>query len=75
MRGYEQYSVDRMVRIAIAALGVIVGVVCAIVGTAAHLSSIWLIIYHMVWLVPTVVFGLLHFKHRVKRKKNKISYK
>lgn len=71
----KYYKVDMFIRIASAVVGGIFVVATAIMGRTLNISIFNILIYQLVWLLPSLLFGLLHFKHRSKRKKNKIVYR
>ena len=71
----KYYKVDRYVRIVSAALGVVAIIINAILGSAENVSALNVVAHQLLWCLPTLLFGLFHFKHRSKRKKFKIVYR
>ena len=71
----KYYKIDKVVRIASAAIGALVVAVHVILGAQQLLSPFVVLIYQAFWFLPTVLFGIIHFRHRSKRKKIKILHR
>ena len=69
------YKVDMFIRIISAALGALAVIVNAISGGATEAAVLWALIYHAIWFLPTVLFGMFHFNHRSRKKKFKIIHR
>ena len=71
----KYYKVDMIVRIVSAALGAATVIANAITAGSANIGIISALLYQCVWMAPSLLFGMLHFKHRSKKKKFKIVYR
>ena len=71
----KYYKFDMILRIASATLGAATVVANAITSGSAELSIISALLYQCVWMLPSILFGIFHFKHRSKKKKFKIVYR
>ena len=71
----KYYKVDMIVRIVSAALGAATVIANAITAGSANIGIISALLYQCVWMAPSLLFGILHFKHRSKKKKFKIVYR
>ena len=69
------YKIDMFIRIISAALGVTGVVLNAIMANSADLNVLSVLLYQSFWFLPTILFGIFHFKHRSKKKKFKIVYR
>ena len=63
------------IRIISAALGVAGVILNAIMANSADLNVLSVLLYQSFWFLPTILFGIFHFKHRSKKKKFKIVYR
>ncbi len=69
------YKVDMILRIILASVSAIVsGVLAFGVGTD-NVSPLAVILCQVICLLPATLYGLVHFRHRAKRKRIRIIYK
>ena len=71
----KYYKVDMIIRIVSAVLGAAAVIANAIMAGSADMDIISALLYQCVWMIPSFLFGILHFKHRSKKKKFKIVYR
>ena len=71
----KYYKVDMIMRIVSAVLGAAAVIANAIMAGSADMGIISALLYQCVWMIPSFLFGILHFKHRSKKKKFKIVYR
>ena len=69
------YKVDMFIRIASAAMGALAVIINAATSGGTEAGLLMTLLYQAVWLLPTVLFGVLHFNHRSKKKRFKIVYR
>ena len=69
------YKVDMFVRIASAAIGSLAVIINATTAGGTEGALLMTLLYQVAWFLPTVLFGVLHFNHRSKKKKFKIVYR
>ena len=71
----KYYTVDMFIRFVSMAVAVMLITAGAILGVTSQFDVVTVMAYQLLWFLPSILFGIFHFKHHSKRKKFRIIYR